>query len=331
MSGDDIPYQLRPNKFIDRQIFLELMSRLIAGRGPEKYVYVSMGGRHLVDHHAIYNKLGIQALFSFDIDANEVARQRFNTPTGKAVCIEMNSADLPAYIDTIFQKFPRKESLAIWLDYTSADRRSQFQEAVQTLVRLRHGDIFRITLNADLRTLGRANEWKDKGANSPGEYRLEKLRAQISEYLPTDVTQILDAEFPTILARCLGLAAEAAQAQQPKLRFTPVLITSYSDGTRMLTMTCTATEPDKRERFPGKHFRRWKFACRGWADLQMIYAPVLSSREQHRLDANVHRSAKQMLSSLKFLPAVDEASSLKALQSYKLFHRYYPSFRHIDD
>ena len=82
MSGDEIPYQLRPNKFIDRQMFLELLSRLVMPRGPENYVYVSMGGRHLVDHYAIYNKLGIQALFSFDFDRNEVARQKFNRPTG---------------------------------------------------------------------------------------------------------------------------------------------------------------------------------------------------------------------------------------------------------
>ena len=108
MSGDDIPYQLRPNKFIDRQMFLELLSRLVAGRSPENYVYISMGGRHLVDHHAIYGKLGIRVLFSFDMNANEVARQNFNRPTGDTVCVEMHSANLPSEIDTIFQRFPEQ-------------------------------------------------------------------------------------------------------------------------------------------------------------------------------------------------------------------------------
>jgi hypothetical protein len=331
MSGDDIPYQLRPNKFIDRQMFLELMFRLIAGRGPENYVYISMGGRHLVDHHAIYNKLGIQALFSFDKSANEVARQKFNRPTGETICVEMDSADLPAQIDTIFQIFPRKQNIIVWLDYTKTNRRSQFQEAVQTLVRLKHGDIFRITLNADIRNLGRGNEWKVKGAASPAEYRVEKLRAEISEYLPTNINEILDDELPAVLARCLGLATDAAQAQQPTLQFIPVLITSYSDGTRMLTVTCVVSESDKEDKFPGSHFRRWKFACRGWTDLQMIYAPILSLREQYRLDTNTHRGAKKMLSSFKFLPAADEATSLQALESYRLFHRYYPTFRNIED
>ena len=331
MSGDDIPYQLRPNKFIDRQMFLELMSRLIAGRGPENYVYISMGGRHLVDHHAIYNKLGIEALFSFDLDANEVERQRFNRPTGKTICIQMNSSDLPAQIDEIFHIFPRKKNVIVWLDYTNINRRAQFQETVQTLIRLRHGDIFRITLNADIRNLGRKNEWKEKGAVGPAEYRLEKLHAEISEYLPTNITKILDPDLPGVLARCLGLAADAAQSQRPALCFTPVLITSYSDGTRMLTVTCAVSESEKEEKFPSSHFGRWQFACRGWADLQMIYAPILSLREQYRLDTNTHRGAKKMLSSFKFLPAADEPTSLQALESYRLFHRYYPTFRNIED
>ncbi len=44
MNGAEIPYQLRPSKFIDRQIFMELLSRLIQVRGPENYIYISMGG-----------------------------------------------------------------------------------------------------------------------------------------------------------------------------------------------------------------------------------------------------------------------------------------------
>jgi hypothetical protein len=198
-------------------------------------------------------------------------------------------------------------------------------------VRLKHGDIFRITLNADARSLNKGDEWKDNGFATPGEYRANRLRAQIAEYLATDVTSISDTNFPSVLAGCLGLAMDAAHAQQPNLKFTPVLITSYKDGTRMLTVTCAVSESDKSDKFPNDHFRYWEFACRGWNDLQMIYAPVLSLKEQYRLDVNLHRGAKRMLSALKFLPADDEATSLKAVKSYKLFHRYYPTFRHVED
>jgi hypothetical protein len=331
MSGDDIPYQLRPNKFIDRQMFLELLSRLIAGPAPENYVYISMGGRHLVDHHAIYDRFGIKALFSFDKDPNEVARQKFNRPTGETVCVAMHSGSLPSEIDKIFERFPSKRNIIAWLDYTSADRRAQFQEAIQTLIRLKHGDIFRITLNADVRSLGRDNEWMNKGYNDPGSYRADRLRAQIPEYLATEVTSISDTDFPNILARCFGLATDAAQVQQPKLRFSPVLITSYRDGTRMLTVTCAVSDTDATDKFPPASFRYWKFACRSWNDLQTIYAPVLSLKEKYRLDTNLHRGKKRMLAVMKFLGDTDQATSQEAVESYRRFHRYYPTFRHVED
>lgn len=331
MSGADIPYQLRPNKFIDRQMFMETLGRLIVPRGPEKYVYVSMGGRHLVDHYAVYNRLGINAQFSFDLDRNEVARQRFNRPTGATICEELNSAALPTAIDGILQKFPTKQNLIVWLDYTSTDRLSQLQEAVQTLVRLKHGDVFRLTLNADVRTLGRGEEWKKADAPNPAAYRAIKLREQIADFLPTGIVSIQEDEAALVLARCIELAAQKAEALKVGLHIKPSLITSYRDGQRMLTVTCAISEDGAAERFPNHSFARWKFACKGWGDLQDISVPVLSPKEQYRLDGLLHRGPKKILAGLKFLPAEDEPASLAAIRSYRSFQRYYPSFRHVED
>lgn len=331
MSGEDIPYQLRPNKFIDRQLFLELLSRLIVPRGPEKYVYVSMGGRHLIDHYAVYNQLGIDAQFSFDKNPNEVKRQIFNRPTGRTLCVELNSADLPLKLDEILTKFPRKKNLIVWLDYTSSQRRSQFQEAVQTLVRLRHGDVFRITLNANPETLGSGDQWKKANANNPAEFRASQLREQIQEYMPTDITSISETQVASTLARCVELAAKAAESQQNQLRIKPVLITSYRDGSRMLTVTCSISESDAEEAFPTKMFPRWRYACRSWDDIQSISAPVLSTKEQSKLDTCLHRGASRMLAGLKFLPSEDRVKSLQALRSYREFHRFYPIFRSVEE
>lgn len=257
-------------------------------------------------------------------------KSRGKNSIGRLACVAMDSGNLPSEIDPILRRFPRKKNLIIWLDYTSADRRAQFQEAVQTLVRLRHGDVFRITLNASVQTVG-GTDWKESGAAGPAEYRADRLRAQIPEFVPTDVTAIADTEFPNVLARCLGLAMETAQGLKPNLRFIPVLITSYRDGTRMLTSTCAVSEVDRPDKFPRQQLQRWKFVCRGWDDIQVIYAPVLSLKEQYRLDANLHRGASRMLSALNFLPAKDQAASLEAIKNYKSFQRYYPTFRNIDD
>jgi hypothetical protein len=329
MSGEDIPYQLRPNKFIDRQMFVDLLSRLVGPRGPEKYIYISMGGRHLVDHYAVYRELGIGTQFSFDQNENAVKRQKFNRPTDATVCEEMLSGDLPNKIDLIVGKFPKKTNVIVWFDYTSADRMVQLQETVELLTRLKHGDVFRVTMNAEKKTLN-AQDWQVH-APTPGAFRANKLRQQVGDFLPTDISEIGEETFPFALARCVQLAAQKAVVRIPGLTFDPVLITSYADGARMLTVTCSVRELTSRERFPNGAFGRWRFACRGWSDINLISAPILSSRERYKLDSNLKKGGKRMHQSLRFMVAEDEEKSLAAVASYRKFHRYYPAFRHVDD
>jgi hypothetical protein len=287
-----------------------------------------MGGRHMVDHYTVYNQLGIDAQYSFDRDANEVRRQKFNRPTGKTRCVVLDSKELPSKIDDIQNAFPSKRNMIVWLDYTGADRRTQLQEAVQTLLRLQHGDVFRITLNAHMGTLP-DGRWKEIGAQGPLEYRADLLRSQLSTFMPTGITRIGDNDLPSVLAACVELAAKEAESQRHLLRITPVLITSYRDGMRMVTVTCAVGEDGRPDAFPER--MRWKYACRGWSDIRNIVAPVLSSKERHRLDRSFHRGPNKMLASLGFLPSVDKKQSLEALRSYRDLHRYYPTFRRVED
>lgn len=330
-AARDIPYQLRPNKFIDRQMFIEALSRLIHAIGPERYIYVSMGGRHLVDHYAVYNDLGIKAQVAFDNDENTVKRQKFNRPTDTTVCELMSAADLPSALDSIAGRFKSKQNFIIWLDYTGTDWKAQLQEAEQILIRLRHGDVFRITMNADTRTLKRGAGTEDERASK----RAEDLRSRIGDLMPTAIDGISDDSFPKVLAECVGLVAQRAQSQVSSLSFVPVLSTSYSDGTRMLTVTCTVSDPTLTgpKQFPCSAFGRWPFASKNkkWNDIHEISVPILSVKERFKLDVNLKKSAKKMLATLKFLPAADELTSITVVESYKRFQRFYPAFRHVDD
>jgi hypothetical protein len=328
MTGADIPYQLRPSKFVDRQMFIELLARLINGRGPERYVYVSMGGRHLVDHYAVYKDLGIKAQFSFDNQENTVARQLFNRPTDSTVCKTMNSSALPDEIDRVAAKFPSKRNFIVWLDYTDTARKLQLQEIEQTLMKLRHGDVFRVTMNAHVGNLGKApaGENVDRAA-----FRAKALRDQIEDLMPTKIVEIPDDGFPAVLARCIELATKRAKAQLPNFDYIPLMSTSYADGQRMVTVTCAVSDSAEKEAFPGERFARWQFASKSWEDIHDISVPVLSAKERFRLDGNLSKTAKRMLSALRFLPADDENASLDAVASYKKYQRFYPAFRHVDD
>jgi hypothetical protein len=330
MSGDDVPYQLRPNKFIDRQLFSDLLARIVPVVGAEKYIYISMGGKHLVDHNTLYRQLGIRHLCAFDQNSEIVRRQMKNRPIDGAICLTLSSASLAGEIDSITAKFARAANLIIWLDYTRpGSRLSQLQETVEVLKRLQTNDILRITLNAHLPTLGPSDEWKREGAIGPTEYRATKLRRQLGSFMPTDAAKIGDDEFAAVLAQCIRLAVAKAEVERDAIRFKPLLITTYQDGQRMMTATLIAVKASKAER-PVIGLSGWDFAAKGWDTIVSIEAPDLSAREKFEIDQFLSRSPSKILSRLKYLPGEDKEKSRKALADYKKLHRYYPSFYHID-
>ena len=331
MSGQHLPYQLRPNKFIDRQLFIELLGRTIPRTGIEKYVYVSMGGKHLVDHKTVYRQLGIPHLFSFDFDQHTVERQNFNRPVSKAICEEMSSGSLAGRIDGILSHFRGTSNLIVWLDYTNPhERLSQLQEMIEVLGRLQPGDILRITLNASVGSLQKTTtSWKDDGCKSPQEYWLKRLKSQLGAFVPTG-TKPFDAEgLPIVLAECIQLAASQAELTHDGAVFIPELITTYKDGQRMMTATVRAAHPENGSSSLSE-LKNWKFRSKNWNDLTRIEVPELSTKERLKIDEHMHRPPNYILDRLKFLVADTHENSLRAIQNYKLLHRYYPNFQHFD-
>ena len=333
MSGDDIPYQLRPNKFIDRQMFMDLLARIVIPVGPDKYAYISMGGRHLRDHYSVYKQLGITSLIAFDIDENIVLRQRANAPIDRAVCETMPASDVPSRLDSLPSIFPDVSNVIVWLDYTDPNQRlSQFQEMVQVAERLQPGDVLRITFNASNQNLdgerGRA-VWKEEGYDSPGTFRLKRLRDQLGQFVPANLEVIEDTDLPSVLCQCVGLALAASEANNTASLLRPVLLTSYQDGQRMVTATCVAT--NKAGELPREgQLQAWGFLPGGWADVVEIEAPDLSLKEKLTIDSLISSPPQEISTALGFLLAANADRSNKAIASYQKLHRFYPSFHNIE-
>ncbi|MEP0708848.1 MAG: O-methyltransferase [Parvibaculum sp.] len=329
MSGADIPYQLRPNKYIDRQIFVDLLNRVLSERGNENFVYVSMGGKHLADHNIIYHQVGIPNLLSIDKSGNVVRRQLLNRPIDKAECWEMDSGALSQSMDAVFEKFGEEKNLVLWLDYTDPHARlMQLQEFIAILGVLQPGDILRITLNANNGSLGDESEWKKEGFESPKAFRLAKLKNQLGELVPVDLPEIGDEDLPEALVKCIELAVSTAEEQRSDVKVQPLLLTSYRDGQRMMTVAVQILPTDHKRELPaGLH--SWPFKAKGWDGIVRIEAPDLSLREKQKIDRHLNRAPSYILERLQFFPAKSREASLEAIRSYKKLHRYYPEFRHV--
>jgi len=318
MSGDDVPYQLRPNKFIDRQIFIDLLCRLVPNKGADKYVYVSMGGKHLVDHGAVYRFVGITKLFSFDSDTVIVGRQNINKPISDAECWRLDSGQLCSSIDKIFEKFQEAENLIVWLDYTDPHQRlTQLQELVEISKKFQDGDIIRITINSNLGTLDGdrgASSWQSEGFKNPGAYRIAKLRDQLGHFVPVDIVSVEDNNFPSVLCRCIGIAISQVASERRDIYFKPLLNTTYRDGQRMVTVTCIVnSKSDTNDSNP--NLKAWKFTPAGWGDVTQISSPDLSFREKLKLDQHIADDPTEIATQIGFKFDQDDAKTVAIIKN----------------
>jgi len=321
-SGQDIPYQMRPNKFIDRQIFLDLLNQVCSARGSSNYVYVSMGGKHLVDQEAVYRRVGIENLFSFDGAAWIVERQEKNLPHGSMICDAMHSSELPGSVDTLAEIFSPADNFVFWLDYTAPSKRfAQLQELSQLLQKCKPLDVIRITLNADPFTL--RGDWQGGGFESPAHYRAHRLRNQLGEFYPASTNTVSDDEVPAVLVEAVSLVVSQA-SNATRLDYRPVLLTTYADGQCMLTVTLLTLESAEQSLPNG--LADWEFLPNAWNGILDISAPDLSMREKILIDQFLTQEPEDIVEEIGFRLAEDLEDSTRAIGSYKRLHRYYPTF-----
>ena len=117
MSGHAVPYQLRPNKFVERQLFLDILDFVRVWNGPSKYLYAAMGGRFLEDFKQVNSRFAIEHMISIEIDETTCRRQDFNR-LGFIECRKQTSEQFIDGFDRLVAGHPDKRFL-VWLDYRS--------------------------------------------------------------------------------------------------------------------------------------------------------------------------------------------------------------------
>jgi Putative O-methyltransferase len=333
MIASSLPYHLRPQKSVDRRLFLDLLNRFERHRSLAKYAYISMGAYPLEDHKLVHRHLGITRLVAFDYEQDIVDRQKFNRPTNSCYCIRLKSGDLIDKIDDVLTDADAGDcnGVIVWLDYTSPSQIGEQIREFQALIdRLSENDLVRITVNAHPPTLG---EFKDENGNrldktATRAKRFERLNSRIADFLTTDIgpDHITDELFPLALSKAFGKAASRALPPTGGTSFLPLSIVRYADGHQMLSITGTVTKrTQKQELWNSLEMSDWPFASKDWADIHHLLVPDLTLRERMLLDRAVatgsYLGLKEELG-FSFGSGIELNSFL---QSYKDFYRFYPT------
>jgi hypothetical protein len=333
MTGDALPYHLRPHKAVDRRLFLDLLGRFERWQPLDEHVYLSMGAYPMEDHKLVHRLIGLKRLIAFDMDGAVVARQRFNRPIDVCHCIEKKAEEVVEQIEAILQscRFRPDANVVVWLDYTSPhELGKQIREFRTLLGKLRSGDVVRVTVNAqpiERRTESDPNIKPEK-IGTIREKRFEKLKNDIGDFLPSTASpnDVTFDGYPKMLAEAFGNAALEALPVGDSKTFIPLSLVRYADGQQMLSITgAVVAKVDQREMRKRLQLTRWPFGSKDWSDVHELVVPHLTLRERLFLERGIaRRGVKRLIKELGFDKA-GEIDIAAFLANYKKYYRFYPT------
>lgn len=327
-----LPYKLRPNKSVDRELFLSLLNRLGAHLRIELYKYIGLGGPFLEDFRLIHAKTGISDMVCLELEEAVHLRQTFNRPIESIDCMHSTLED---YLDENEFENP----VVLWFDYSDPKKTLQqietFSNQISTLPLL---SIIRITLNANPSSLGNppaATKAKSISVTLPGkekstdssnqrqEWRLKKFKENMADIFPSSLSadDMTWAKFGRSLQQVLNLAVEKAVLPLPDRKVIWALCTHYSDGQPMITATVVIVSKD--DDLVQGIVDEWNFSSTPQNPL-ILDLPALSTIERLTLisaDNPEERLGYELPKScLKTDP----------IENFKQFYRVFPHFSTVD-
>lgn len=323
MSAGSIPYHLRPNKAVDRLLFLELCSKLAPVLKIEgnSYQYVGFGGPQMEDFRLLHEKFPQMPMLCIEKTENIIPRQKFNCPhTQVDFLTEAKSSG-----DWLKEWVPAKPVI-LWFDFAlKSERKEQFNEFQTLLANAPSKSILRVTMNADL----------PLGAGNAADRQLQSLSGTFGKIVPPGISEedMAAGEFPTILSRMFELAAEDVLQAAGDRIFQPLLLTSYRDSNQMLVITgLLAPKAECQAAIHQSGLDDWRYYSKNWADVRFINMPELTIKERihiNQLLPKAEGNAEQIQKSLGF--HVDELPelSLKKIRNYTEFYRHFPQFGRV--
>lgn len=320
-------YSTRPNKHVDRELFVDLVGRSLSGTSVSRCAYVSMGGPQMADHIAMYRRNGISKLYSFDTDSNIVLRQKFNAPTVSTICKTHEASELPALVDDIKTDLD-VDRLVVWLDYTGAKNRgAQLAEFQSLLQCLSSGDIARIALDASLPSEKLKANLKPEIRDNPLAATKNLLSREFGMYHPEDFEIETLSDMPRYLASCVRRLCDRSSEMMEGtgISFRPMLQTYYVDSKPMFTATFLAQDANGNPAAPDG----FAYLAQNWEDLERLEVPELSAREKTYLDCLLDQDGDGVNSQLGYRVVYTPQTS-RQWESFKKFHRFLPQFQHVE-
>ena len=327
MSGATVAYNLRRNKYVERQLFMELLLRFSRWKEIENYLYIGFGGIYFEEFKLLHTRFNIRKMISLEREDWMLDRQKLNVPYGCIEPFRASSSDLVIGIDD-YRSYGEASNLLIWLDYvTPSELPTQLSEARSLISKLEDGDILKVTFSLH-------TGWLKKGSSDNVlANRLENLQAQLgSAYLAEGITisDVTNDGLPNVYLNALKRKIAEGLAENSKLEFLPLGCYTYNDGTPMLTVTGALIDRTQQAAFESRlELGKLEFASPKW-EIHQIEVPDMSLRERLEIDKKLSgKTADQIAQELSFRFEKDPEDSLSLIRNYLKLYRFYPNYHRV--
>lgn len=318
-SGGSIPYHLRQNKAIERNLFVDLLNRVGRYKNISEYTYIGFGGPFLEDFKHLHSALRIANMVSLEIEENVFFRQTFNQPIS---CVSLRHESSDQFI--LNHEF--NEPSIVWFDYATPDIGEQLIETQRLVEKLDSGDVFKITVNANPQTLG------TKASVPIHEHRAKVAAMRMGEYGPAKIEEddVKKTNYPKLLLSAIFSAARQGIKGNPGHLVQPLASYVYSDGQQMLTFTAIVLATNEIDKFlESTRLKHWKFSNLEGINPLMISVPAFSVKERLHVESLLpKKNAESIIKDLGYtIGEKDEANNL--MSNFVEFYRLYPWYSRI--
>lgn len=321
---DNPVYHLRPNKAVDRNLFVEGLIRLGKMMDISDYRYIGFGSYEFDEFKLVYRILGIEDLHSIEMDSDVFSRQKFNKPYS---CIKLFNKTCDEYFD---EDFDGAKHSIIWADFSEANKKhSQCKDIANICSKMREGDILRITINANPTGIStRGIQASDVSPEYRKKLRFDALKEELNEFFPDGFCEedLTRNRYPLFLLKVI----KKAVYKYLDIESSPCPLCSYvySDNTQMMTVTilmCSAEDRENTLAELKKAFKDWDAYVNidEWDKIVRIDLPPLTVHEQLEIgqyEKNEDGAKK-----------IEAEMGIKGddLKRYWLFARYYPNYQPV--
>lgn len=334
-TGSTIPYQLRPHKAIERNLYAAILRKLdrCSNIDLPEYRYVGFGAPFLEDFKIMHTEFGITDMHCIEYDKNAFSRQLFNNPYNFIELFPESSTD---YITGT--NFKQNKNQIIWLDYASpGEIRQQLQDIEFLCAKVAELDIIKFTFNAYVKAF-------------IGSHHLRLLPYEINRiisflrrdptyqiFVPDEIRAKDIYEDFSALIRVMALRSiKRGLAKGGKdLVFNHIASFSYADGQVMTTMTGIISKPESSKKILIESgLVNWEFYQPEPSNeiilANEITVPVMTISERVLIDKLMpNNNAPSLVSKIKFAYGNDDKENEKLLEGYCKYYRYLPYYSKV--